>query len=96
MIDISTLLVGTVPLITIVFGLVEFFKSLGLKGRSLTIVSLGLGLVMGFAFRLAQSGVPAAFSGWFEAIVFGLAIGLVASGFYDFANSRWPKKDGVL
>jgi hypothetical protein len=93
MFDISTLVVGTVPLIAVVFGLVEFSKALGLKGKALTIVSLLLGLLFGLAFSFATKGVPVLFAGWFEAVVFGLAIGLVASGFYDFANSRWPKID---
>ena len=32
-----------------------------------------------------------AFNGWFVLVVFGLALGLTASGFYDFANKRFPK-----
>ncbi len=91
MFDVTKLLVGTIPLIAVVFGLVEFAKELGLKGKWLTVFSMALGLAFGFAFQLAQSGVPAAFSGWFEIGIFGLAIGLVASGFYDFANARFPR-----
>ncbi len=91
--DLTILLVGTVPLIAVVFGLVEFVKSLGLKGRALTVFSLVLGLVFGLAYQFAQAGIPGTYAAWFTAVIFGLAIGLVASGFYDFANARWPKKN---
>jgi hypothetical protein len=91
MFDPSILLVGTIPLIAVVFGLVEFIKSLGLKGNWLTIVSLLLGLVLGLGYHLASVGIPGGFAGWFTTGIFGLAMGLVASGFYDFANARWPK-----
>jgi hypothetical protein len=90
MFDFSTLLVGGIPLVAVVFGLVEFSKSLGLKGKMLTVVSLLLGLLFGLAFRLTIS-VPADFAGWFAAVVFGLALGLIASGFYTFVDSRFPK-----
>ena len=93
--NFDTLLVGSIPLIAVIFGLVEFFKSLGLKGRALTITSLLFGVAFGIAYQITAGGVPATFPGWFEAVIFGLAIGLVASGFYDFANSRWPTiRDG--
>ena len=44
MTDFSTLLVNGIPLIIVVFGLVEFMKSLGLKGNWLIIASLLIGL----------------------------------------------------
>jgi len=94
--DISILLVGLVPLVAVIFGLVEFSKSLGLSGKALTVFSLVLGVVFGFAFQIAKAGIPLTFAGWFEVIVFGLAIGLVASGFYDFANARFPKTTTII
>jgi hypothetical protein len=42
-------------------------------------------------YQIAQAGYPMMFAGWFSVVIFGLALGLVASGFYDFANSRFPK-----
>jgi hypothetical protein len=91
MTDLTQLLVGGVPLVLVIFGLVEFSKSLGLSGKWLTIFSLLLGLAFGFAYKIAEAGVPTAFSGWFVMIVFGLALGLITSGFYDFADKRFPK-----
>ena len=91
MTDFNTLIVGGIPLIVVIFGLVEFIKSLGLKGRVLTIVSLVLGLVFGMAYQIAQAGMPAGFAGWFTTLIFGLAIGLTASGFYKFIDARAPE-----
>ena len=39
---------------------------------------------------VANAGLPASFAGWFAVAVFGLVLGLVASGFYKFI-SRTPK-----
>ena len=91
MTEITNILVGGIPLIVVVFGIVEFSKKLGLKDNALTIFSLLLGLLFGLAFEIATYGMPAAFAAWFEYIIFGFSIGLTASGFYDFANSRLPK-----
>ena len=89
--DISTLLVGGFPLVAVVFGLVEFVKSFGLKGHWLTGVSILLGLAFGIAYQIANAGVPMNFAGWFSTVVFGLMLGLVASGLYDFVDTRMPK-----
>ena len=89
--DFNTLFVGAVPLMIVIFGLVEFIKSFGLSGKILTIISMLLGVVFGVLYQLANSGIPIAFGGWFEIVIFGLAIGLTASGFYKFANSRFPE-----
>ena len=91
MTDFSTLLVNGIPLIIVVFGLVEFIKALGLQGNWLTVTSLIIGLVLGLCYNIAIKGMPYDFAAWFSAVIFGLALGLVASGFYKFANDRWPK-----
>jgi hypothetical protein len=90
------LLIGSVPLVLVVFGLVEFIKSLGVAGRALTVSSMSIGLILGFSYQLATKGMPAGIPGWIESAVFGLALGLVASGLYDFANARFPKANNFL
>lgn len=92
--NFDTLLVGTVPLMIIIFGLVEMIKSFGLKGNILTILSMLLGLAFGIAYQISKAGVPVGFPGWFEIVIFGLAMGLTASGFYKFVSDRWPTRDG--
>ena len=89
--DFTSLLVGGIPLMVVIFGLVEFSKSLGLAGKKMTIFSMLLGVAFGVAYQIAINGVPAGFAAWFAIVVYGLAIGLVTSGFYNFADSRLPK-----
>ena len=91
MYDISTLLVNGLPLSAVVFGLVEFIKSFGLRGHWLTIASMLLGLAFGVSYQIANAGIPVSFAGWFGVAVFGLMLGLVASGLYDFIDARTPK-----
>ena len=89
--DISTLLVGGLPLSAVVFGLVEFIKSFGLRGHWLTIISMLLGLLFGVSYQIANAGLPTSFASWFGVAVFGIMLGLVASGFYKFISTRTPK-----
>ncbi len=95
MTDLTTLLVGGVPLVAVIFGLVEFSKKFGLKDNWLTLFSLLLGLMFGMAYKIMESGMPYNFSSWFTMIVFGLALGLTASGLYDFANTRLTKVEST-
>jgi hypothetical protein len=87
--DFSSLLIGGIPLIAVIFGLIEFLKVFGLKDRVLTICSLLLGLILGVAYKLTL-GLPIDYAGWMAVIFFGLAIGLTTSGIYDFLNTRFP------
>ena len=63
-----------VPLLLIVFGLVEFLKKFDVRGRWLTQMYPEMNT-------------------WLGVVVFGLAVGLAASGIYDFADSRWPRRE---
>ena len=83
--------VNGIPLIFVVMGLVELVKAFGVQGKALTAVSFGIGLALGLLYQVSL-GVPAGFSGWFGAAVFGLALGLVASKVYDAIKSA--TKDG--
>ncbi|MCJ7584881.1 MAG: hypothetical protein MUO30_08960 [Anaerolineales bacterium] len=91
--DFSTLLIGGIPLIAVIFGLIEFLKVFGLKGRILTILSLLLGFALAIAYKLTL-GLPVDYAGWMAVIFFGLAIGLTTSGIYDFLDDRFPKLKG--
>ena len=78
--------VAGIPLVFVVFGLVAWVKQLGLSGKWLTVTSLLIGLVLGVGYQLATVGIPAAFAGWFAVIVYGLGLGIVASGVYKAAE----------
>jgi len=94
MTDISTLLIGGIPLVVVIFGLVEFAKVFGLAGKWLTLFSLVLGVAFGVTYKLATAAIPVDFAGWFVVVIFGLALGLVTSGLYDFVNNRIPAAKG--
>jgi energy-coupling factor transporter transmembrane protein EcfT len=80
--DFQQYLVAGVPLVFVVLGLVEFVKRLGLKGNWLIVVSMLIGAALGIGYQCTVA-VPVGFNGWFSVSVFGLAVGLVASGIYD-------------
>ena len=74
--------VNGIPLLFVVLGLVEWLKRLGVTGRALLVSSLIIGLLLGGGYQLSQS-IPVDFGGWFAVVIYGLAMGLVASGVYD-------------
>lgn len=80
--DFSNALVAGIPLVLVVIGLVEWFKKMGLAGVWLNVASLAIGLVAGISYQVSLA-VPVDFAGWFGAVVYGLGLGLVASGLYD-------------
>ena len=84
--DFTNALVAGIPLLMVVIGLVEWSKKIGLSGKWLTVVSMLIGVGLGVLYQMTQA-MPVDFSGWFTAGVYGLALGLVASGVYDAAKS---------
>ena len=79
--------VAGVPLLAFVIGLVQWIKGFGLSGNIVKGLSMGVGLVLGIGYQFSTVP-PVDFAGWFGATVFGLALGLVASGIYDVANPQ--------
>ena len=83
--DFSDVAVNGVPILLLIIGLVEFIRQMGLSGKPLRAVSAGLGLLFGLLYQVSL-GVPADFAGWFGAVVFGLGLGVAASGVVDVAR----------
>jgi len=83
------MVVNGINFLIIVFGMVEFAKKMDVRGKALTALSMALGVIAGVSYQLAQ--MYPVFGKWFGVIVFGIAVGMAASGIYDFANARWPK-----
>lgn len=90
---IDQVAINGIPLILIVFGLVEICKRFGIRGDWLTAASVFLGVLLYVAYSLTQSGSPASVGGWLAVIVTGLAYGLTASGVYDFVDARIKKSE---
>lgn len=76
-----------VPLLFVVFGLVSWVKSFGVQGNWLRVASMVIGLILGCGYLFATIGFPVDFGGWFTNIVYGLGLGIVASGVYDGLKS---------
>lgn len=86
---IQTASVGAIPLIAVIIGLVAYFKQWGVSGKKLLLVSMAIGLVLGSGYMITQQRPPAntdwfpVYTFWFGVAIYGLAMGLVASGVYD-------------
>jgi hypothetical protein len=90
--DLTTFVLNPATLLILIFGIVEFIKSLGLEGNKLRLVSMGTGIFLAVVFQVGQL-YPDAFP-IIQVIFFGLAAGLAASGVYSFVNNRLPSKEG--
>lgn len=86
--------VNGIPLVFVVLGLVEYGKRLGLKDRALLLTSLAVGLVLGTAYQLTLLTAPLTPPQFFGVVVYGLMLGLLASGIYDVANGIFKKAVG--
>jgi hypothetical protein len=88
--DFSNFVLNPITLLAIVFGVVEFIKSLGVEGNKLRWFSLGVGVVLAIAFQVTT--LFPTISPYMQAIFFGLAVGLAACGIFSFINNRIPSK----
>lgn len=78
--------VNGIPLVVVVVALVEWVKRFGVEGRALNAISMGIGVLVGIGYWYSQAPLSS-FTGWFGAVIYGVALGLVASGVYDAARS---------
>lgn len=82
---VSLAMSGSIPLLTVVLGLVQFTKRVGLQGNVLIIVSMLIGLAFGASY-LYLTAKPLDTLGMFLCLIYGILIGLIASGIYDVAS----------
>ncbi|KPL82656.1 hypothetical protein SE15_11195 [Thermanaerothrix daxensis] len=83
---ISEAMINGIPLVLVVLGLVEWSKRLGLSGKALQLLSMLVGIVLGVLYQYSVFPLVT-FAEWFGAVVYGLALGLIASGVYDAVRS---------
>jgi hypothetical protein len=79
-------IVNGIPLVVLVIALVEWVKRFGVEGKALNAASMAIGAIIGIAYWYAQYPLVT-FADWFGALIYGLALGLTASGVYDAARS---------
>jgi hypothetical protein len=70
------------PMLAIVFGVVDYLGKWGVKGKWQLASSLIAGLVLG-GIVMYFTTYPATAVAWFSVALFGLLIGLAASGCYN-------------
>ena len=81
--------IGGVAVAALIFGIVEAAKEFGIKGKGSRALAAGLGVFfVGLAQAMAQGLIPPEAMIWVELVVTGLAGGLMAMGYYDFAKKR--------
>lgn len=84
--------IAGVPLLLFVFGFTQWLKgTFTLAGRAVRIASMAVGVFFGVGYQLTVA-TPATIGAWFGVLVFGIGLGLVASGAYDAADQIANKK----
>jgi hypothetical protein len=71
-----------VPLMSIVFGVVNYIGKWGVKGKLQLVSSLLSGLILG-GIVMYFTILPSTAVAWFSVVLFGLLVGLAASGCYE-------------
>lgn len=82
--DLTGALVAGIPLMLVVIGIVQFVKDkLNWGGWGVEVFAICLGLAFGFAYHVYAAEVLVwTFDFVFEGLIYGLAVGLVATGIY--------------
>lgn len=77
------------PLVVFVLATVQWVKeSFSIEGKPVNFVSMGIGIVFGVLYQFSRTnGFPTDFNGWLTVVVFGIALGLLASGTYKTFNN---------
>jgi len=80
------------PMLAIVFGVVDYLGKWGIKGKWQLASSLVTGLVLG-GIVMYFTTYPTTAVAWFSVALFGLLIGLAASGCYNGIKTASAKSD---
>lgn len=88
--EFANLAIGSVLVIPLVLGLVQFAKKFGLDGNGNVILSVALGIFFGgIAYGIDQSLLPALWIPYIKWAIFALSVGLGAGGLYDVGKTRF-------
>lgn len=60
----------------------------------LLVLSMAIGLILGVLYQISL-GIPVDFAGWFGAVLYGLALGITASGVYNAIRNAANPDNGV-
>lgn len=85
--ELTTLVIGGIPVLLLVPGIVEAAKHFGVKGEGSLALSLILGgFFIGLAQAISQNAIPTPAVYWINIIVVGIGGGLALSGYYDLGE----------
>lgn len=80
--ELNNALVRGVPLFWLVIALVTLLGKLGVSGRWQLASALVVGMLMGVAYQASLADLVL-WTDWFGALVYGLGLGLTATGVYE-------------
>lgn len=75
--------VAGVPLLFVVAAVVQLIKESPYNPLATRWLSVVVGVLLGFGYWLSVNPFPSTFAQWFTVIVFGIALGVLASRIYD-------------
>lgn len=88
--EFANLAIGSVAVIPLVLGIVQFFKKFGLDGNWNIVASVILGILFGgVAYGIDQALIAEAWVPYIKWVVFALSVGLGAGGLYDVGKTRF-------
>ena len=92
--EFESLAIGSVLVLPLVLGLVQFAKKFGLSGNGNIVLAIVLGIGFGgVAYGIDQSLLPALWIPYIKWAVFALSVGLGAGGLYDVGKTRFGNND---
>ena len=83
--------VSGIPLVVFVLALTTWVADvISAQGKRKMIVAMVIGLLFGGAYQVSQN-MPTSFAGWFLVLVYGISLGLLASGVWDTGKTLFLK-----
>jgi len=90
MTEFAELAIGSVAVIPLVLGIVQFLKKFGLDGNWNIVASVVLGIVFGgLAYGIDQSLLPVVAIPYIKWAVYALSVGFAVAGLYDIGKTRF-------
>lgn len=88
--EFEGLAIGSVLVIPLVIGIVQFAKKFGLKGNGNIVLALVLGFLFGgLAYGINESLLPDMWIPYIKWVVFALSVAIAAGGLYDVGKTRF-------
>ena len=88
--EFAELAIGSVAVIPLVLGLVQFGKKFGLDGNWNIVAAVLLGILFGgIAYGIDQSLLPSTWIPYIKWVVYSLSVGFSVAGLYDVGKTRF-------